>query len=338
MSFISKIVDSTKKISKNEIMRSIRNTALVVLGTCVLTFGVSVFILPFNLVTGGASGLGVLLHDMLADVPFFGEISRQTYAAVVNAFFFLVGLVVLGRAFAMKTLVSTVVYSITLFLFSMLVSPDVLGGFLDLTSPMYNDYHQIAKLLAAVFGGAFVGAGVAITFLGGGSTGGVDVIALTICKYFKHAKSSVVMFCTDASIILLGIFTLGDLVLSLLGIISALICAVTIDRLFVGQSSAFTAQIISDKHEEIREAVRRRMRRTTTVMNVVGGFSGQEKKMLSVTFSMNQYAEFTAIIASIDKNAFVTVHRDHEINGEGWTYPHIVEDKLADNDKSDDVH
>lgn len=324
-------------MTKKEVMRSVRNTALIILGTCILAFGVSVFLVPFDLVTGGVTGIGILLKNVLADVPFFCDITSETYITVVNTFFFLVGLVVLGRAFALKTLVSAIVYPIALFLISLLVSPDVLGGFLDLTSPMYNDYHQIAKLLAAVFGGAFVGAGVAVTFLGGGSTGGIDVVALIICKFFKRAKSSVVMFCIDASVILLGVFGLGDLVLSLLGIISALVCAVTVDRLFVGQSSAFTAHIISDRHEEIREAVRRRMRRTTTVMDVVGGFSGQEKKMLSVTFSMNQYAEFTAIIASIDKNAFVTVHRDHEINGEGWTYPHIEEDRISDGDMSADV-
>ncbi|MBQ8371636.1 MAG: YitT family protein [Clostridia bacterium] len=314
------------KMTRKELLRSLRNTALVVLGTCILAFGVRVFIIPFDLVTGGVTGIGILLKNVLEGLPFFGTLSSETYITVVNTLFFFIGLFVIGKAFALKTLVSAIVYPLALFLISLLVNPDVFGGFLDLTSPMYADYHQIAKLLAAVFGGAFVGAGVAITFLGGGSTGGVDIIALTLCRIFKKLKSSVVLFCIDSIIILLGVFGLGDLVLSLLGIVSALVCAVTIDRLFVGQSRAFTAHIISEHHEKIKEAVRRRMRRTTTVTDVVGGYSGEHKKMLTVTFSMNQYAEFTAILASVDKNAFVTVNRAHEINGEGWTYPHIEEE------------
>ena len=114
-------------------------------------------------------------------------------------------------------------------------------------------------------------------------------------------------------------FVLQNLVVSLLGILSAFICAIAIDKMFVGESGAFIAYVVSDKYEEINEAVIRRLVRTTTIINATGGFSGDEKVMLTVTFSRNQYAEFTAIMSEIDKNAFITVHGAHEIGGEGWT-------------------
>ena len=187
-------------------------------------------------------------------------------------------------------------------------------------SDKYLPYENITIVLAAVFGGTLVGAGCALTFLGGGSTGGSDIIALILCKYFRKLKSSYMIFICDATIILIGAFIINDIVVSLLGIVSAFFCAISIDKLFIGSSSAFVAEIISDKYSEINEAVIERMNRTTTITDCKGGYSGAEKKMVMVTFTMRQYAEFTAIVSSIDKNAFITVQRAHEIGGEGWSY------------------
>ena len=302
--------------SRDELLRFIKNTALVVLGTFVLAFGTSVFIIPFDLVTGGVSGIGIILHSLLRDVPFFGTLSVETYASALNWIFFFLGLIFLGRQFALKTLVSTIVYPVALYLMSLLTRID----FFNLGSQMYEGYRDIAIVLASVLGGAAIGAGVSLTFFGGGSTGGVDILTLAIVKYFKRLKSSAVMFVIDAIVIVSGMFALGNLVLSLLGVISAFICAIVIDRMFIGASRAFTAEIVSAKYEEINRGVIQRMNRTTTVSDAFGGYSGAPKKVVSVTFSMNQYATFIALISSIDKNAFVTVHRAHEINGEGWTY------------------
>ncbi len=302
--------------SRDELLRFIKNTALVVLGTFVLAFGTSVFIIPFDLVTGGVSSIGIILSALLHDVPFFGQITVEVYASVLNWIFFILGLIFLGKQFALKTLVSAIVYPVALYLSSLLIQID----FFNLSSQMYEGHRDIALVLASVLGGVAYGAGISLTFFGGGSTGGVDIITLSICKYFKRIKSSTVMFIIDAVVIVSGMFALGNLVLSLLGVISAFICAIVIDRMFIGASRAFTAEIVSDKYEEINRGVIQRMSRTTTMTDAYGGYSGAPKKVISVTFSMNQYATFIALISSIDKNAFVTVHRAHEINGEGWTY------------------
>ncbi len=303
--------------NKTDITKWVKNTLLIILGTFILAFGTAMFIIPFELVTGGVSGMGIIVNRIFDDIGIFPNLSTEFYASAINWFLFFVGLFFLGKSFAAKTLVSTIVYPIALSVASYLVRDDVMNGFLNLAR--YTEYSQIAIVIATVFSGAAVGAGVALTFLGGGSTGGVDIIALTICKYCKRAKSSVVMFICDAFIIIAGMFAINNLVVSLLGIISAFICAIAIDRMFIGESGAFIAYIVSDKYEQINEAVIRRLVRTTTIINATGGFSGEEKVMLSVTFGRNQYAEFTAIMSEIDKNAFITVHRAHEIGGEGWT-------------------
>lgn len=301
-----------RKRSKKEWQMTIRNLLLVIAGSFILGFGVGVFILPYDLITGGVSALAILFKRIIP----LEMISMETYTAIFTWILFFIGLFVLGKNFALKTLVSSIIYPIAVYSSSLLVSPDVLNGFFYMQG---YEYQEISLLLATIFGGAFSGAGCALTFLGGGSTGGVDIFAFTICKYFKKLKSSRVIFVVDATLVILGMFVLNDLVLSLLGIVSAFFCALVIDHLFLGESKAFIAQIITDKYEEINLAVREKIDRTTTIFDVTGGYSGEKKKMVMVSFTMSQYSALTNMIALIDKDAFITIHRAHEINGNGFT-------------------
>lgn len=300
-----------KKLSRQEILQIIKNVLLTIVGTIVLAFGVAVFIVPFELITGGVSGLALIFE---AVVPL--EISIDLYVTILTWALFLLGLFILGRDFALKTLISTIVYPIALSLFLRLCEPDVLDGFFNLSSMTHGNINLI---VAAIFGGVFVGAGCAITFLGGGSTGGVDILTFIICKIFKRAKSSVVMFVIDASIVIFGMFITKDLVVTLLAVSSAFVAAVVIDYVFVGSSRAFVANIVSDKYKDISEQVIKQLDRTTTVVDAVGGYSGEQKKIVMVSFSIRQYSELMNIIYKYDKYAFVTISSAHEINGEGWT-------------------
>ena len=302
-----------KKTTKSKKLDVFKSILLTVAGTLVLSFGTAVFIVPFNLVAGGISGISIVLDRLiLPDVTSFDLI-----VTIVTWTLFFVGLIVLGKSFALKTLISTVIYPIGVSLFMRLATPDFLGGFFYLKG--YTEYSDVALLLATILGGACVGIGCSITFLGGGSTGGVDIIAFTVCKIFKRAKSSVVLFIIDAVIVVCGMFVLQNLVVSLLGIISAFVSAIMVDKVFLGSNRSFIAQIISDNPEEINKEITERIGRGTTVVSVTGGYTGKDKKMIMVSFTLNQYADILAAIHTIDKNAFVTIHQAHEINGEGWT-------------------
>lgn len=297
---------------QKSLKQNIKAILLVIAGTLVLALGTAVFIIPFDLVTGGISSIAILLGKVIrADF-----VTTDLLITVITWTLFFLGLISLGRSFALRTLISTIVYPIGVFLFSKLVSPDVFGGLFDLRLSAYS---EIAILLAALFGGVLVGAGCALTFLGGGSTGGVDILAFLICKFIKGLRSSVVIFVIDAGTVLLGLFMIGDPVISLLGVSSAFVAAAVIDKLFLGESKAFIAQIISDRYDEINRAVAAELKRTTSIFDIRGGYSGEAKKMLMVTFTMEQYNDLMGIITREDSKAFITVHRAHEINGEGWT-------------------
>ncbi len=302
----------SNKLGRSELFGIIKNLFLVVLGTVILAFGTAVFILPFNLVVGGVSGIALVLDALLP----YEFITVDLIITVLTWVLFFIGLIVLGKDFAMKTLISTIVYPPALSAFLHLVDPNFLGGFFDLTA---SSYSELSIMLAAVVGGVCIGVGCAVTFIGGGSTGGVDIIAFSLCRVFKRLKSSYAIFFIDATPVVLGMFIIGDLVLSLLGILSALISAVMVDKVFLGMSRAYVAHIVTDKYEEINRGVIEVLERTTTIIDAVGGYSGDGKKMVMVSFTMAQYNSLMDIIKKNDKYAFVTISQAHEINGEGWT-------------------
>jgi uncharacterized membrane-anchored protein YitT (DUF2179 family) len=298
--------------ARTDVRRTLKNVLLIVAGTLILAFGSAIFLLPFELVAGGVSGISLILSHLLP----WDFITLDALVTVLTWSLFLVGWLVLGKSFAIKTLLSTIVYPFAVSLFLKLTDPAVLGGFFCLKA---SPYGEISLILASVLGGVFVGTGCAVTFLGGGSTGGVDVIAFTVCRIWKKLKSPRVLFTVDAAIIIAGVFVLQDLVLCLLGILSAFVASVMVDRVFLGGNRAFVAMIVSDRADEINAAVIESLERTTTLLDGKGGYTGAPKRVVMVSFTMTQYAELMRIVTRIDKLAFVTVYRAHEINGEGWT-------------------
>ena len=229
--------------------------------------------------------------------------------AVLTWLVFIIGFFILGRSFAAKTLVSTLVYPIAISLFIKMRESSVLHEFFNIDD----------LVISTLFFGILCGVGCAVTFMGGGSTGGSDIIGLILSKYVRGLKSSVAIGIIDGLIVILGLFFLKNPVLSLYGIVAVVISAFTIDKVFLGASRALVAEIITSNYEQINSAVIDELHRTTTIMSVTGGYSGEDKKMVSVSFTVRQYASLMSVISRYDKSAFVTVHRAYEINGEGWT-------------------
>ncbi len=306
-----------KKYSKNEIMNAIQSNILIVLGTVILAFGSAVFLLPFNLVVGGTSGIAVVLKSFFPDglSPEDVELYVNAIVAAITWGLFLLGLILLGRDFALKTLVSTVVYPIAFALLYKLVDPAVLDGYFYIQN---NPNNELALVFAGVVGGGLLGAGSAIAFLGGGTTGGTDILAFLICKFFPKLKISRVTFMVDACIILLGVFAINDLLISGIGIFSAYVSSLVIDKIFLGGKTAYVAHIVTTTPEQISRDVIKILDRTTTILECKGAYSGEHKNVVMVSFTMREYREILSIVSKYDKKAFITVNKAHEVSGEGW--------------------
>lgn len=300
----------SNSLDKIDMKVALKNLFFVVLGTVILSLGTALFVEPTKLVAGGASGIATILVEILP----FEFLTFDLVTFVLTWLLFFLGLIILGKSFAMKTLVSTIVYSPALSLFMRMTTPDFLDGFL-----MMDPANPTHLIVSAVFYGIFCGIGCALTFIGGGSTGGSDIIGFIVSKFCKPLKSSIAIGIVDASIVILGMYFLKNFALTLLGVLAVSIATIVIDKVFIGTSKAFVAQIITDNYEDISRAVISELNRTTTIINAKGGYSGYERKMVMVSFSMREYSNLINIINKNDKKAFVTIYRAHEINGEGWT-------------------
>ena len=199
----------------------IKGLSLVILGTLTLAVGTSAFLIPFNLVSGGISGIAIIIGEVVKNELFGADffIALLTWGA------FLIGLLVLGKSFALKTLLSTALYP----LFISLV------GEIDVAAFLLTLFPRGASIFfASLLGGALVGLGLGLSFIGGGSTGGVDILALAICKRLPRLKVPRVILAIDAAVILLGAFVIADPKTTLLGILSAITAAGIVEA--VGKS------------------------------------------------------------------------------------------------------
>lgn len=301
---------------RDALLTAIKNALWVILGSIILAFGFAVFIFPFDLVTGGVSGLSVAIVQLLP----FDFLTVDLCVGILTWALFFIGLIFLGKAFALKTLLSSIIYPVALSLWMRILELEAVNDILNLAKnydPENPDY--ALPIIAAVIGGVLVGLGCALTFRGGGSTGGLDILALMCAKYIKGVKSSVMVFFFDASVVVVGLFVMKNFVMCLLGVTSAFVGALIIDKLLLGRTKSFIAHIVSEKYEQINEAILTKLERGSTIITAKGGYTGEDRPMIMVSFTMSQYSAFMAIISTIDKNAFVTIHLAHEIEGEGWT-------------------
>ena len=304
-----------EKRSKKEAYSYLTKNLLVILGTAILAFGSAVFIIPFNLVMGGTSGIAVIIKSFFEGSDHDPTSIVNISVAVITWALFFVGLIFLGKDFAAKTLLSTIVYPLVFPLFTMLVDPGALGGYFYLED---NPNQELVLVFSGVMGGILLGAGCAIAFLGGGTTGGTDIIAFLVCKFFPKLKISSVTFFVDFTIIALGAIAVNDLIITGIGVLSAYVSSLVIDKIFLGGKTAYVAHIVTTTPHQISEGVIKILDRTTTIMECKGAYSGENKNLVLVSFTMREYREILSIVSKYDKKAFITVNKAHEISGEGW--------------------
>ncbi|MGI6644741.1 MAG: YitT family protein [Bacilli bacterium] len=312
------------KFSKAEKKQIAKNYTLIFLGTILMAIASGIFLIPAKINAGGLGGLAIVINHLTGFDP-------DLTVIIATWILFFIGLPILGWRFTLKSLVSSIVYP--LFLMLMLRSKGI-QDFVARTFLIEGETDLALSILAAIFGGALMGIGVGLTFMSGGSTGGVDILVFIINKYTR-IKTSYLVFIVDGLIIVFGIFAMGDFVYSLVGILAALMSSLLIDFVFVGGTSALYAYIISADHsEEINEFIHNKLERGSTIVHVEGGHKGDMKRMIIVSFSRKQYADIVNGVARIDKKAFMMISPTQEVLGEGFNeLPSTQRSKKRDKEK-----
>ena len=290
--------------NKKSIKRSLIRILYVILGSAILGLGAGFFLGPHNIVSGGLTGIGIIFQALF-------NWNLDTVVWVLQIAFFFLGFIFLGKNMALKTIIATIVYPATLTLGGYLASLDILGF-----STFFESSNAMGQILAAVFGGVFVGAGVGLTFLGGGSTGGVDILVLIIQKFTK-SKTSKLTFLVDGLIVLAGLAAMGDIGITLIGIVSAFITAIMIDKIFDTENNVLVS-IISKKYVELNKIILEKLDRGSTIVDATGGYSQQGVKMLQVVLERREYYVLEDIIAEEDPQAFMFMSKVSSVRGEGF--------------------
>ena len=301
-----------RTMTKKKVLKQILNYFLVLLGTFLLAFGSVIFLEKSNLVAGGVSGIAIITQHIARTATGNAELLIYDYVIYgLMVVFWVIGLIFLGKDFALKTLLSTLAYMglTTLFL--------RVPFFIDLAINFAGEGLAGNLILCGIFGGVFIGAGVAITFLGGGSTGGVDVFQLILSKYTR-IKESISSFIIDAVVIVVGMCVMQQWIPALCGILSSVVTAALIEIVYIRNQTAYQVDIISSKWEEISRYAQDELERGATIIRAEGGYKGEERVILRVVFDKTQYEKIRAYIAQVDPNAFVTFTQTNAVFGEGF--------------------
>ncbi len=313
-------------LQKDNLKRNLRNLFLVLFGTFVVSAGNAFFLIPFSIISGGVSGITILTAEFIAP---------DIMSYILNWVLFVIGLILLGFKFTISSLISTIFYPVFISIF---LRTPILPEFLNVL--LGEESHYILEngiitnlaeigidggflLVIGLLGGLIVGLGCSITFHGGGSTGGIDILTFIVSK-FTGIKESIPFFLFDGGIVLIGIIidlTKGNsiaLIGGLVGIISAFMCSLMVEIIYSGQTSAYCVDIVTDKVDEICRFSIDELDRSATISKVKGAYSGKEKTMVRIVFSRRDYNKIRSGIAKIDPKAFCTFYQTLFTGGEGF--------------------
>ncbi|GAB7086316.1 YitT family protein [Marinifilum fragile] len=277
-------------------IKELKSYAIITLGLCVYSFGWTAFLIPSEIVAGGAGGIGTLIYYAS------GETIPVGYSyLVINVFLILIALRVLGSKFGIKTIFGIVVGSILLTLQQRIFS-----------EPLVDD-----KFMATIIGGILGGAGIGITFTQGGSTGGTDIIAMMINKYYNISPGRIILY-LDIFIIASSYFLFKDISTIVYGYVVMGVAAYAIDMVISGAKQSAQLFIISPYHEEIAQRIGTETGRGISMIHSTGWYSKEESRMLMIVVRKHETQRIFKLIKEIDSEAFISMASVMGVYGLGF--------------------
>ncbi len=284
------------KTENKKYLKMIYNLLLVVLGNATYALAVKLFILPNDLMTGGTTGIALVINH------YFNGVSISAFVLGFNILMLLVGLALLGKKFVFSTIVSSIAYPLALELF------DRLFGNVVLTEDM---------LLNTIFAGLGIGVGLGIVIRNGASTGGMDIPPLVLNRYFK-IPVSVSLYVFDMCI-LLGQAVYNPLEGILYGILLILVYSVVLDKLMLMGTTRTEVKVVSGHAEEIRKAILSEVDRGVTLLYGESGYLQQDTQVILSIVSNRELPQVEKLIHSIDPESFMIISRVSEVRGRGFS-------------------
>ena len=264
-----------------------------IVGSAIMAFGVASFLLPNQLSSGGVSGIATITYYLL-------NIPMGTMIIIINVPLFIFAGYKIGKEFFIKSIIGTL--SLSLFI-----------DILDKYPPVTTD-----RFLACIYGGVIIGIGTAIILKVGSSTGGTELVANLIKSYNSQVSISRYLTIIDFIIITLNVIFFRHIEIGLYSVIVIYLYGKMIDIIFEGIYFTKLLFIISDKNEEISNAIGTEVRRGVTGLYGKGMYKDKNKLILMCAASRRDVYKIKDLAKKIDNNCFIVVANAREVLGKGF--------------------
>lgn len=271
--------------------RALKETIIMFVGSVILAMSFTMFYIPANLVTGGVGGMSIIASNRYGIEP-------SLFILIGNVILFTIGFIFMGKKFAFKTTLGTLVFPLAMYL-----TKDIPTITTD-------------PLLCSVAGGVTAGIGLGIIFRIGASTGGMDIPPHILKKFFRIPLSVGVMI-FDAPIILLGGLVFGYEAV-IYALISLYIFSRTMDATIIGTNSNKALYIMTRNTDEIIEVINSKFQRGATLLQSKGSYTKEERETILCVLKTREYVRLRQEILGIDPTAFLIIMNAAEIHGEGF--------------------
>ena len=276
------------------VWKELENYFLILLGTALMAIAIQWIFDRVGLITGGFTGLTIIIRN-LTEALLPGGIPLWLTNIVLNIPIFLYSYIRFGKNYIGKTGFATILLSVWLYLIPVI---DMSG----------DDY-----MLAALFGGAFTGIGMALVLKAGATTGGTDMVAAIIQSHTVVQ----VMQVLDAAIVILGLYVFG-LRPTLYAVVSIFVSTKISDAFLEGFKTSKAAFIITNRYEEVAERLMDELDRGVTGLHAQGMYTEEKKCVLYCVVSRKEIVRVKEIVNDVDSSAFVIVSDVREVLGEGF--------------------
>ena len=275
--------------------KKIEKVLIMILGNAVLALGTAAFVVPNGLISGGVTGIGLILEH------FFG-MPVDVGVFVGDAVLFLLGAAVMGKTFAATIILSTIVYPTFFSLF----------GKIPFLTSLTDD-----KLMAAIYAGLLMGAGIGLVIKVGGSTGGMDIPPIILHKLFGLSIPVMIYVGDTALLLIQAIYSSTEQVLY--GILVVLLSSIVMDKVLIMGQKQTQVVVISPQYEKINQMIHQQMDRGSTLLHATTGLEKSDQKVVMTVISNRQLAHLNELILQIDPQAFVVASEVNEVKGRGFT-------------------
>ena len=291
------------------IMKEVEDYVFIALGCLLYTFAFTFFLMPYEIVTGGVGGIGVI-------VQYATNFPNQYTYFLINAALLIVALKVLGFKFLMKTIYATLLISLMWGMWKEFVPRDEAGEMVKILG-------EGQDFMSLLIGCTLTGTAMGIIFVNNGSTGGSDIVAATVNK-FRDMSLGTVLLIIDFVVIGSCLFIpqfgtmLERLYMVVFGFCTMVIENFMIDYIYDKQRSSVQFMIFSEKWQEIANAIGTKMEHGVTILDAQGWYTGRDKKVLCILAKKNESTTIFRLIKMIDPNAFVSQSAVIGVYGEGF--------------------